>query len=274
MAKRFLQTYTWYGIERSEIPDFLAEVGGPSLDLADLSEERLLDHLRREHLDVTTDTFDLDRDWLRHENADKVLRSYDFYKHVGSFADFLLVSSRWRKDKQLWGHSPNYAGGTIYFLASAVPSISDFDQAPWKQVGGILKVPIFDFRGRTIHRYFALDAQPWEYPPAHYDLVAMMTIADECGLLVLGRFVTVEQVAELSSGRLFPYRRLLDSNRNTWRPPYPDLGPSARSLNEDYQKKWTPYLTLFREQKYLQRIHEAREARRNIMWGKNMWDDI
>jgi hypothetical protein len=266
-AQRFLQAYEWHGIDRGEIPDFLAQIDGPALTYGDMTEDRLINCLTREHLDITTETFALDRAWLHQPSATKVLRSFTFYKEdVRQFARFLLVGSRVREYSKLWGDSPVHAGGVIYFLASEVPSIANFEQQHM-QVGAILKVPILDFHGRTIYRYFAIDDMDWSYWKCHYALVALMAIADECGLIVLGRLVTANQVSELSGGYAFPDATLLDSHGNKWSPRYPFLGLSMHDGNNDYKRRWASYRDLYRERQYKTTVHEAKEERRRLMWG-------
>jgi hypothetical protein len=267
ISSRFMQVFEWHGVHPAEIPDFLELTGGPSVSLADLSsKERLLDRLVSQLLDFTTETFALHRDWLRQDGAAQVLTSRDFYKSVEGLADFLMVQSIRRGSRTNMWYSGSFhrAGGSMYFFSTEQPSVENHE-SQHIYVGAIYRVPIIDFRGRTVCRYYAVKALPWDYWRSHFALVAMMTIADACGIGVLGRYLPSQQdVIDLCEGRRFPVELIEDwiPSHETWSPEYPYFGEQAGAEQEDYLRKWSRYYTDFEGHTYEGAILDAKEERR------------
>jgi hypothetical protein len=278
ISSRFMQVYEWHGIHPGEIPDFLQQTGGPRVSLNDLSsEERLLERLDGALLDFTTETFALGRDWLRQGGATKVLTSLDFYKHVEGLADFLLVQSVSRSGRtDLWALS-SYVGGTMFFFTEELsllrhfgtvgPPVEDFESQDI-YMGAIYEVPIMKFRGRTIYCYYALKALPWNYWRSHYQLMAMMAVADACGVVVTGRYLSSrDDVISLCNGNRFPVELTTGFSPPDWWPQHPYLDENPRSTQESYQRKWSRYLAYFEEQGYRETVRAAKESREKTWFG-------
>jgi hypothetical protein len=276
LSSRFVQVFEWHKIYPGEIPDFLERAGGPRVSHHDLStEQHLIERLDTELLDFTTETFALGHNWLLQGGAANVLRSRDFYKGVERLADFLLVQSLSRGDRaKLWNPSA-YIHGILYFITEQSsplssfrrnePSVEDFESQK-VSIGAIYKVPILEFRGREVYRYYAIRALPWYYWRSNFQLVAMMAIADACGIVVSGRYLpSSEDVADVCGGRRFPVELTDDFRAPVWRPEYPDLDTDVESEPEWYQQKWSKYLSYFHDQGYLETIREAKESR-NRAW--------
>jgi hypothetical protein len=50
----------------------------------------------------------------------------------------------------------------MYFFSTEQPSVENHE-SQHIYVGAIYRVPIIDFRGRTVCRYYAVKALPWDY---------------------------------------------------------------------------------------------------------------
>jgi hypothetical protein len=277
LTGRFRQVYEWQGIYPAEIPDFLEQTDGPRVTLNDLSnDENLLNRLDGPLLDFTTEIFALDRNWLR-QGSDRVLRCRDFYKNVESLADFLLVESVYRSDrKNLWTGGRFGGCGRMYFFteepsflpsfSAEWPSIEKFESQEI-EVGAIFEVPIVEFRGRLVCRYYALHALPWHYWRSHFQLVAMMAVAYACGVSVVGRYLSSkDEVIDLCDGRRFPVELAKDRwTRRQWSPKYPYIGEHAWSEDESYLRKWSSYLAYFEEEEYPRTISDAKEHQWEVL---------
>lgn len=266
ICARFLQVYEWHGIGRGEIPDFLKQCDGPSMTLFDLSDrDRILKRLDAPLLDFTEQIFALNRDWLRRDDASHILQSVDFYKSIGSLADFLLVGAVCKAGRsRLWRvagyESMTSAGGTLHLLSSEIPS---FDDPQAISVGGIYRVPIVNFRGRLVHRYWPIRALPWDYWKSRFDIVAMASIAHECGGGgPIGVLASPSDVFELCDGQRFPTEIVKASHSARWTPRYPYLSPNAWSGQPDYEARWSAYQDYFKQCALSKTIADAQEARR------------
>jgi hypothetical protein len=271
LPARFAQAYEWHGVARAEIPDFLSAFGGPSMTLSDLgTDERLLDRLDAPLLDFTTAVFDLHQDWLRREDANQVLRAHNFYKSVNSFPDFLLVQSVSRSGRdRLWNSGFGASSARLTMLSTSEPVLPDHQgtaEPTGPYVGAIYQVQIGTFRGRPVWRYHPLVPFNWGYWRTRYQLVAMMAIADECRVTVLGQFVdSKEEVFDLCQGRRFPREVTPRLSPTDWWPKYPYLGSHARQNDPTYLRTWTPYLEYIKEEGYREALAEAWEERRRVL---------
>jgi hypothetical protein len=272
VASRFIQAYEWHGVTRAEIPDFLADFEGPPVKLRDLaSDERLLDRLDAPLLDFTTAVFDLHPDWLRREDATQVLRDHDFYKHVNAFPDFLLVRSSSRSGRDRLWHSGFGDGldARLTMVSTSEPELPDSDSttdAVGPYVGAVYQVQIGTFRGRQVWRYHPLVPFDWGYWRTRYQLIAMMALADECGVTVLGQFVgSDDEVQDICRGRRFPYEVTHRAGPMNWWPKYPFLGSHAWQDDPDYLGRWKPYLDYIRDEGYRDDLAEARQERRRAL---------
>jgi hypothetical protein len=265
VTTRFMQVYEWHGIHPAEIPDFLEQTGGPSVTLADLStQERLLERLDSQLLDFTTETFSLHHAWLRQGGAAQILTSLDFYKNVERLADFLLVKSIRKSGRtDLWAPAGLFeVAGTMIFFSTQRPTVENYESQPI-YVGAIFEVPIVNFRGRAVCRYYAMRALPWDYGRSHYELVAMMTIADACDISVVGRYLSSkEDLMDLCMGRRFPVELTggWTEPRETWSLEVPYLREKAWGARQDWcQRKWSTYQADFERHGYEGTILDAKE---------------
>jgi hypothetical protein len=263
VADRFLQVFEWHGVAEGQIPKFLLECEGPSMTLHDLSSKgRLLRRLDDELLDFTQETFALHRDWLRVGSpTSDVLSSRDFYKGVEGLASFLLITSGRKSGTTFWPGVTSSAEtrGTLYMVANRRPRILDDDDdddyadypttvsADEIHVGAIFQSEICTFEGKTIYRYFPFKALRWDYWRSCYQTVAIMSVADYCGAIVLGVLSGPGQdIYNLCGGRRFPTEIARnDYSLTSWHPRYPYFGGHAWANDPSYKKRWEWYLERF-----------------------------
>lgn len=290
VAERFLQVFELHGIVEAQIPKFLKQCEGPSMTLYDLSStDLLLKRLDDELLDFTQTTFALDPNWLRVGDATNILTSRSFYKGVESLARFLLITSTRKSGDTFWPAESSFgelrARGTLFMIADRVPAVfsavdeddeqNEGGRSPDSRisVGAIYQSEICRFEGKTIYRYFPIEAMPWDHWRSRYQIVAMMSVADYCEAHVLGRLSGPGQdLFDLCAGRRFP-RELAqqDYSRPTWHPQYPYFGSHAWVGDPAYRERWAWYLERFDLHDYPGSVAEARESLREERARR--WED-
>jgi hypothetical protein len=239
-------------------------------------------------IDFTTDTFALDEDWLL-RGTSNVLHSHDFYKSVDNLAQFLLIDAYERVDRRddrpwpsrwdLWTSRRcglDGRGGSILFVSTEEPLYKD-PEAPDSQhipVGAVYQVPILEFNGRTVYRFCGLRALPWDYWRSRETLIAIMLVAEECGIDVVGRTLpSKEDVFDVCSGRRFPEELTsggdVRSPLTGWRPQYPDRPFIAGPLNDECHREWSSCETRIKDADFYETIAKAKRQRQKRLWGED-----
>ncbi len=218
--RRFFEVFAWHDVARAEIPQFLKQMGGPAVTMPDIAtDSNFAEILNEELLDFTTNVFALDVDYLRRPHSDQIFRAQYFYGHPERLVRLMLVDSvireedadglpltLWPTQKLEWGDQ----AGVLYLLATARPKPvpddgSDPDPGREVLVGGVLTVEIARFRGRSIYRYFPVEALPWGYYKCRYDWLSAIWMSSLCGVDTHGRLVPDrDDLLRITEGRRFP----------------------------------------------------------------------
>ncbi len=196
MAARFVHVYEMHGVLRTEISEFIAHCGGPSLALRDLTNDTaLVDRLDAELLDFTTNVFALHGDYLRRPESEHLYPRRSLYKMVDCFPHLLLVEAlsppTGPEVLPLGRDQDQYLNRDVLYLIST-RSISNDEQFYVRDddlhVGAILMTRIAEFRDRDIWRYYPIDAMPWYYWKSRRDLLSGHSVARlECEVPVIGK---------------------------------------------------------------------------------------
>lgn len=218
--RRFFQVHAWHGVTQAEIPEFMRQMGGPAVTMRDIAtDSNFAEILDEELLDFTTDLFALDVDYLRRPESDRVFRAQHFYGHPERLLRFMLVDSVVREDDDgvpltLWATQKLGLGdqaGTLYLLATALPDPDPDDGSdpdPERSdvyVGGVFTVEIARFRGRSVYRYFPVEALPWGHYKCRYDWLSVIWMSSLCGVDTHGRLVHDRgDLLSITDGRRFP----------------------------------------------------------------------